>query len=180
MRHSKYFPDEKQRGGGTISAPDPSGLPVSNTKISSIRPISSKKSRSAAGKEITLKDPSNRKGKTFDWIDVSILVRMKRSPGREHSSSSCLALQDTGSPASSIRKKVWNDMPGSGAASWATFVPDRVSRTTYHWDGISVTIFLYGSKRRNEDETAVAVTAQDEGSAAGDHRFKNGLITLSE
>ena len=30
---------------------------------------------------------------------------------------SCVALLDTDSPTSSIRKKVWNDMPGSGAAS---------------------------------------------------------------
>ena len=30
------------------------------------------------------KDSSSRKGKTFDGIDVSILGRLKRSPGREH------------------------------------------------------------------------------------------------
>ena len=51
---------------------------------------------------------------------------------------------------------------------------------TYHWDGTAGTIFLYGSKRKNEDEAVVTFTAQDEGSAAGDHRFKYGLIRLSE
>ena len=30
---------------------------------------------------------------------------------------SCVALLDTGSPASFIRKKIWNNMLGSGAAS---------------------------------------------------------------
>ena len=33
MRHSKYFPDEKQRSGGTISAPDPSGSQVPSTTV---------------------------------------------------------------------------------------------------------------------------------------------------
>ena len=56
--------------------------------------------------------------------------------------------------------------------------PRQGSRTTYHWDGTAGTIFLYGSKRRNKDETAVTFTAQVEGSAAGEHRFKNGLIRL--
>ena len=84
MRHAKYFPDEKQRGGETISAPDPFGSQVSSTKTSRSRPISSWKSRSAAGERITWKDSSGRKWKTFDGIDVSILGRLKRSPGREH------------------------------------------------------------------------------------------------
>ena len=53
-------------------------------------------------------------------------------------------------------------------------------RTTYHWDGTAGTIFLYGSKIRNKDETAVTFTAQGEGPAAGDHRFKKGLIRLSK
>ena len=34
----KIFPDEKQEGGGTISALDPSGSQVSRTKIPSIPP----------------------------------------------------------------------------------------------------------------------------------------------
>ena len=90
-------------------------FPVQRFQVSC--PISSKKSRSAAGEGISWKDPNGRKGKTFDWIDVSILGRLRRSPGRKHSASSCVVLLDTGSPAFSIRKKVWNDMPGSGAAS---------------------------------------------------------------
>ena len=57
--------------------------------------------------------------------------------------------------------------------------PRQGSRTTYHPDGTAGTIFLYGSKRRNKEETVVTFTAQDEGLAAGDHRFKNGLIRLS-
>ena len=70
------------------------------------RPISSRKSWNAAGEGINWKDPSGRKGKTFDWIDVSILGRLERSPGRKHSASSCVVLRDTGTPASSISKKV--------------------------------------------------------------------------
>ena len=58
--------------------------------------------------------------------------------------------------------------------------PRQGSRTTYHSDGTAGTIFLHGSKIRNKDETAVTFTAQDEGPAAGDHRFKNGLIRLSK
>ena len=54
------------------------------------------------------------------------------------------------------------------------------SRTTYHPDGTAGTIFLYGSKRRNKDETAVTFAAQDEGLAAGDERFKNGMNRLSK
>ena len=98
-----------------LPTPQVCRFPVQRFQVSC--PISSKKSRSAAGEGISWKDSSGRKGKTFDWIDVSILGRLKRSPGREHSASSCVALLDTGSPASPIRKKVWNDMPGSGAAS---------------------------------------------------------------
>ena len=58
--------------------------------------------------------------------------------------------------------------------------PRQGSRPTYHSDGTAETILLYGSKIRNKDETAVTFTAQDEGPAAGDHRFKNGLIRLSK
>ena len=87
-----------------LPTPQVRRFPVQIFQVS--RPISSKKSRSAAGEGITWKDSSGRKGKTFDWIDVSILERLKRSPGREHSTSSCIALLDTGSPASPIRKKV--------------------------------------------------------------------------
>ena len=58
--------------------------------------------------------------------------------------------------------------------------PRQGSRTTYHPDGTAGTIFLYGSKRRNKDETAVTFTAQDEGPAAGDDRFKNGMNRLSK
>ena len=95
------------------------------------RPTSSRKSSSAAGEGITWKDPSNRKGKTFDRIDASILGRLKRSPGCEHSASSYVALLETGSPASSIRKKVWNDMLGSGAASSDGEAPTQSRR----WGG---------------------------------------------
>jgi hypothetical protein len=35
---------------------------------------------------MTWKDPSGHKGKTFDWIGVSTLRKLRRSPGREHSS----------------------------------------------------------------------------------------------
>ena len=61
--------------------------------------------------------------------------------------------------------------------SWATFVPDRVKSYDLPLGGTARTIFLYGSKRRNKDETTVTFTAQDEGSAAGDQAIgKNELI----
>ena len=62
----KIFPDKKQRGGGTIVALDASGLQVSSTNIPSISPRVLKCSWSAAVEWITWKDPSDRKGKTFD------------------------------------------------------------------------------------------------------------------
>ena len=135
------------------------------------------------------------------WRDRRLHTREAQAfAGTRALHKSCAALLDTGSPASSIRKKVWNDMPGSGAVSSDGEAPTQ-SRTASasvqlnvllgrkgtirfessdHPDGTAGTIFLYGSKKRNKDETAVTLTAQDEGPVAGDHRFKNGLIRLSE
>ena len=45
--------------------------------------------------------------------------------------NSCVALLDTGSPTSFIRKKVWNDIPGSGATSLNGEAPTQSRR----WGG---------------------------------------------
>ena len=136
-----------------------------------------------------------------------------------------MALLDTGSLASFIREKVWNDILGSGAASsdgevptqsrrwsgfhgkpltistsvrlnvllerkgtfsressedtpvrtvvWAHIVLDKVMSYDLllgrdSWDHFPVRKY----RDTNEDETVVTFTAQDEGSAAGNHRFK--------
>ena len=56
------------------------------------------------------------------WEDVRLDRRLHTREAQAFAGTRVLhksraTLLDTGSPASSIRKKVWNDMPGSGAVS---------------------------------------------------------------
>ena len=118
MRHSKYFPDEKQRGGGTISAPDPSGSQVSSTKISSIPPNILQEKLERGGRRDNLEGSQRPQGEDVR-LDRRLHTREAQAFAgtRALRTNSCVALLDMGSPASSTRKKVWDDMPGSGAAS---------------------------------------------------------------
>ena len=63
---------------------------------------------------------------------------------------SCAALLDTGSPASSIRKKVWNGMPGSGAASSDGEAPTQ-SRTASA--SVQLNVLLGNKTRRLRSRT---------------------------
>ena len=118
MRHSKYFPDEKQGGGRTISAPDPSGSQVSSTNISSIPPNILQKELKRGGIRDNLEGSQQPQGQDVR-LDRRLHTREDQAFAgtRALRTNSCVALLDTGSPASSIRKKVWNDMSGSGAVS---------------------------------------------------------------
>ena len=112
-----------------LRTPQVRRFPVQSFEVS--RPIFSKKSRNAAGEGITWKDPSGRKGKTFD-LDRRLHTREAQVfAGTRALRKSCVALLDTGSPASSIRKKVWNGMPGSGVASSDGEAPTQSRR----WSG---------------------------------------------
>ena len=128
----KTFPDEKQRGGGTIFALDPSGLQDSkckNFKSSFPHPKAKLK-----------------RGERTDYLegfqrpqggDVRLDRRLHPTETQAFAGTralrtkSCVALQDTGSPAYFIRDKIWNDMLGSGAASSDGGVPTQSRR----WGG---------------------------------------------
>ena len=63
------------------------------------------------------------------------------------------------------------------AVVWAHIVPDRVMSYDLllgrdRWDHFPVRKY----RKTDKDETVVAFTAQDDGSAAGDHRFKNWVV----
>ena len=132
MGHSKYFPDEKQRGGGTISAPNPSGSQVSSTKISSIPPNILQEELKRGGRRDNLEGSQRPQGENVR-LDRRLHTRGAQAFAgtRALRTNSCVALLDMGSPASSIRKKVWNDMPGSGAASSDGEAPTQSRR----WGG---------------------------------------------
>ena len=106
----------RNRGGGTISAPDLSGSQVSSTKISNPAQYPPGELKCGGRRD-------NLEGfQRPQWEDVRLDRRLhtreaQAFAGTRELHKSCAALLDTGSPASSIRKKVWNDMPGSGAAS---------------------------------------------------------------
>ena len=127
----KTFPDETRRGGGTIFALDPSGLQDSKYKNSK-SPF--------PHPQVELK-----RGERTDYLEVFQRpqggdVRLDR---RLHTTEAqafagmrvlrtkrCVALLDTGSLASFIRKKIRNDMLGSDAASLDGEVPTQSRR----WD----------------------------------------------
>ncbi|CAN0112103.1 unnamed protein product, partial [Ascophyllum nodosum] len=65
-------------------APDPFGSQVSSTKDFKIPPNILLEESKRGGRKDNLEGFQRPQGKTFDGIDVSILKRLKRSPGREH------------------------------------------------------------------------------------------------
>ena len=222
----KIFPDQKQRGGGTIFALDPSGSQDSKYKKSK-SPFPHPQAELKRGERTDYLEGFQRP----QGGDVRLDRRLHTTEAQAFAGTralrtkSCVALLDTGSPASFIREKIWNDMLGSGAASsdgevptqsrrwggfhgkplttsssvrlnvllgrkgtiscessedtpvrtvvWAHIVPDRVMSYDLllgrdSWDHFPVRKY----RDTNEEETVVTFTAQDDGSAAGDHRFK--------
>ena len=222
----KIFPDEKQRGGGTIFALDPSGSQDSKYKNSK-SPFPHPQAELKRGERTDYLEGFQRP----QGGDVRLDRRLHTTEAQAFAGTralrtkSCVALLDTGSPASFIREKIWNDMLGSGAASsdgevptqsrrwggfhgkplttsssvrlnvllgrkgtiscessedtpvrtvvWAHIVSDRVMSYDLllgrdSWDHFPVRKY----RDTNEEKTVVTFTAQDDGSAAGDHRFK--------
>ena len=104
MRHAKYFPKEKQRGGGTISAPDPSGPQVSSTKIFKIPPNILLEESKRGGRKDNLEGFQRPQGEDVRR-DRRLHTREAHAfAGTRALRKSRVALLDTGSPASPVRK----------------------------------------------------------------------------
>ena len=128
----KTFPDEKQRGGGTIFALEPSGSQDSKYKNSK-SPFLHPQAELKRGERTHYLEGFQRP----QGGDVRLDRRLHTTEAQAFAGTralrtkSCVALLDTGSPASFIREKVWNDMLGSGAVSSVGEVPTQSRR----WGG---------------------------------------------
>ena len=128
----KTIPDEKQRGGGTIFALDPSGSQGFKYKNSK-SPFPHLQVELKRGERTDYLEGFKRtQGEDFRLDRRLYTTEAQAFAGtRALRTKSYVALLDTGSPASFIRKKVWNDMLGSGAASSDDEVPTQSRR----WGG---------------------------------------------
>ena len=128
----KTFPDEKQRGGGTIFALEPSGSQDSKYKKSK-SPFPHPQAELKRGERTHYLEGFQRP----QGGDVRLDRRLHTTEAQAFAGTralrtkSCVALLDTGSPASFIREKVWSDMLGSGAVSSVGEVPTQSRR----WGG---------------------------------------------
>ena len=128
----KTFPDEKQRGGRTIFALDPSGSQDSKYKNSK-SPFPHPQAELKRGERTDYLEGFQRP----QGGDVRLDRRLHTTEAQAFAGTralrtkSCVAVLDTGSPASFIREKVWIDMLGSGAASSDGEVPTQSRR----WGG---------------------------------------------
>ena len=128
----KTFPDDKQRGGETIFALDPSGSQDSKYKNSK-SPFPHPQAELKRGERTDYLEVFQRP----QGGDVRLDRRLHTTEAQAFAGTralrtkSCVALLDTGIPASFIREKIWNDMLGSGAASSDGEMPTRSRR----WGG---------------------------------------------
>ena len=128
----KTFPDEKQRGGGTIFVLDSSGSQDSKYKIFK-SPFPHPQAELKRGERTDYLEGFQRP----QGRDVRLDRRLHTTEAQAFAGTralrtkSCVALLDTSSPASFIREKIWNDMLGSGAASSDEEMPTQSRR----WGG---------------------------------------------
>ena len=128
----KTFPDEKQRGGGTIFALDPSGSQDSKYKNFK-SPFPHPQAELKRGERTDYLEGFQRPqgGDVRPDRRLHTTEAQAFAGTRALRTKSCGAVLDTGSPASFIREKVWIDMLGSGAASSNGEVPTQSRR----WGG---------------------------------------------
>ena len=128
----KTFPDDKQRGGGTIFALEPSGSQDSKYQNSK-SPFPHPQAELKRGERTDYLEGFQRP----QGGDVRLDRRLHTTEAQAFAGTralrtkSCVAVLGTGSPASFIREKVWNDMLGSGAVSSVGEVPTQSRR----WGG---------------------------------------------
>ena len=128
----KTFPDEKQKGGGTIFALDRSGSQNSKYKNSK-SPFPDPQVEWKRGERMDYLEGFQRPQGGHVRLDRCLKTTEAQAFAgtRALRTKRCVALLDTGSPASFIREKVWNDILGSSAATSDGKVPTQSQR----WGG---------------------------------------------